>query len=337
MRVSRESNVPFDAVPQESDAPSGAPEGAGQPEGAGHRSIATAARGRVARLSRHARRFMLVSATLLIASCSSLKLGYNNADWLLVYSIDSYLDLDERQEEFLRERARELVAWHRSTQLRGYAELLDSAATRVRGSVAADDVLALQSQITERLAIVAAQAAPDLADLAATLTPAQLDHLQDRLARDMSKARLEAVRFANPESDERLRRFVDRAETWFGTLKPDQVELVRRMLAERPIDASFWMAERERRQRATVDVLRRIQAERPSRDTAAAWLRNYFVDLVQPADPSWRERLEAMRRVNAEVVAALINGATAEQRTLVQKKLRGYAEDLGTLALARQR
>jgi hypothetical protein len=287
------------------------------------------------RLSAHARRFMLVSATLLVASCSSIKLGYNNAEWLLVYSLDSYLDLDERQETLLRERARTLVGWHRATQLRDYAQVLDATAGRLRNPVSADDVLAFQDQVNAKMAAVGAHAAPDLAELAATLTPAQLDHLSSKLANDTSKARRELVRFAGREStEERVRRFIERAESWFGPLRPEQVELVRESFARRPVDQEFWMAERERRQRDIVDVLTRIRNERPAHDTATRWLREYFAQLVLPAEPARRERVLAFRRMNAELLAALLNGATPEQRASAQKKLRGYADDFTTLAAA---
>jgi hypothetical protein len=58
-----------------------------------------------------------LGVVLLLAACSSLRLGYNNADTLLVYSLDSYLNLDDAQQELARERVSELLAWHRSTQL----------------------------------------------------------------------------------------------------------------------------------------------------------------------------------------------------------------------------
>ena len=51
---------------------------------------------------------LVVASALLLAACSSLKLGYNHADTLLLYSLDSYLDLDDRQQELAGERVRRL-------------------------------------------------------------------------------------------------------------------------------------------------------------------------------------------------------------------------------------
>lgn len=310
------------------------------PRPAQDRSTGSHANGTVVarRLTAHARQFLLVSATILVASCSSLKLGYNNAEWLLTYSLDSYLDLDERQEELLRARARNLLAWHRSTQLRDYVVFLETTAGRLRNPVTADDVLEFQDQVNARMSAVSTQAAPDIAELAATLLPAQLERLSTKLASDTSKARRELVRFAGPEStEERVKHFIERSETWFGPLRPDQVKLARESFLQRPVDQEFWMAERERRQRDMVQVLRRIQSEQPPQETAVRWLRDYFAQLALPGDPARRERVVAFRRMNAELTAQLLNGASPEQRAHVQKKLRGYADDFATLANGKQR
>jgi hypothetical protein len=51
----------------------------------------------LSRLSADARRVLALSVVLLVAACSSIKLGHNNADTLLMYGLDSYFDLDDSQ------------------------------------------------------------------------------------------------------------------------------------------------------------------------------------------------------------------------------------------------
>lgn len=292
-------------------------------------------------LSVGARRLLALSVVLLVAACSSIKLGYNNADTLLMYSLDSYFDLDDSQEKLARERVRELLAWHRSTQLTQYARFVDEAQGRLGGSggqVTADDVLAFQAAMNQKLVRVGEQAAPEMARLALTLQPAQIDRFADKLAKDQSKARRELLRFAGRESlDERVKRYTDRAETWFGSVNPQQLELVRSTLASRPATETWWMDERERRQREAVALLRRIQAEQPAPEVAAGWIRGYFAELQLSSDPERRARSTEFRQRNAQLIAQLINAATPQQRTALAKKLRGYAEDFTTLASANGR
>jgi hypothetical protein len=286
-----------------------------------------------AALGQHARRFVLVSAAILLAACSQLKLGYNNADMLLAYSLDSYLKLDDDQQKLARERIAALHRWHRSTQLDAYIALLNDAQAKVAGPVTAADVLGFNAGVNRALAAIGEQSAPDLAQLALTLRPEQIDRLAERLANDTSKARRELVRFAGPESQQqRVDRYVEQAENWFGRLTPAQRETIRTAVERRPGAQDFWISERERRSRELVAVMARIRAEQPPPQTATAWIRGYFAQLAEPRDPERREQLRRSRQDNAELVAQLVNSATPAQRASIQKKLRGYAADLGALA-----
>ena len=287
-------------------------------------------------LGTHARRFVALSTVLLVTACSSLKLGYNNADTLLFYALDSYLDLDDEQSRLAKERLRKLMAWHRSTQLAGYAQLVEDAQKKVSTqgtALTADDVLTFQSEMNARLAVVGEQAAPDLAQLMTTLSAAQIDRFAEKIASDSSKARREMLKIAGKETTEdRVKRYAERADSWLGTLTPAQLEIVRASLANRPDGSAHWMAERERRQDVLIALMRRGHDERAAPELATRWLRAYFVELAEPADPERRATVFAWRRANAELMAQLVNSATPEQRTALNKKLRGYAQDFSSLA-----
>jgi len=284
-------------------------------------------------LGRQARRFVAASVALLLAACSQLQLGYNNADRALAYSLDSYLDLDDRQEELARVRIAALHCWHRRTQLPGYAQLLADAQAKVAGPVTAAEVSDFASGVRRALAAVGEQAAPDLAALALTLKPAQIDRLAERLARDTSEARRELVRYAGSDPlEQRVERYVEQAEGWFGTLSPAQRAMIRASLQRRPEAQEAWMAERERRHRELVAVMTRIRTEQPSPARATDWLREYFAELAEPRDPARRARLATYRQDSAELLAQLVSSATPAQRTVLAKRLRGYAADLEVLA-----
>jgi hypothetical protein len=276
---------------------------------------------------------------LLLAACSSFKLGYNNADTLLLYTLDSYFDLSDEQSQLARAQLAKFLDWHRSTQLPGYAQLLNEAKRKIdQGQVAPDQLLAFYGRMTAELQRLGDKAAPELAALALTLTPTQIDRFAQKLDKDTVKARRELVRFAGNESlEERIKRNTERAQSWFGSLSGAQEELIRRTLQARPDNAAWWIGERERRQRTLVAVLRRIEAEKPDAATATVWLRSYFAQLALPEGPEQRARTLEFRRGNAELIAALLNSASAEQKAHLLKKLRGYADDFGALAAAGQR
>ncbi|HXF46127.1 MAG TPA: DUF6279 family lipoprotein [Burkholderiaceae bacterium] len=283
-------------------------------------------------------RLAAVALLLFAAACSTLKLGYNNADSLLTFALDSYFDLDDAQEQLARERARTIVAWHRATQLRGYVELIEAAGRRIEAGVSADEVLDFYVAMNRRLVAIGERSAPDAALLALTLTPAQIEHFADKLAQDSAKARRQLARNAGRDAlEERIEASVQRAKEWFGSVTPEQERLIRANLAQRTGDDAWWLAERERRQRELIAILQRIVTERPAVELAARWFDEYFARLAQPADPERHAQLQRFRRGNAELIAQLINSASPAQKAALLRKLRGYADDFTTLAAAGSR
>jgi len=282
------------------------------------------------------RRWLLL-AVLLLAGCSAgVRLGYNNAETLLVYTIDGYIGLTPEQEQLVKERAGTLIAWHRATQLRDYAQLAEATRQRLDGPVTAADVLAFSTAVNARLAAVGERAAPDLAQLALTLTPEQIARMQRKLASDNAKARRELVQLAGKETlDDRVKKYAERFDFWFGSLNREQLELVRSSLAKRPDSAGWWLDERERRQRELIAIVQRIQAERPNEEVAVGWLRAYFAQLQLPPDAERRARVIEFRAVNAELVARLVNAATAEQKSKLSSRLASFAQDFVALASER--
>lgn len=280
---------------------------------------------------------LAATAVLLVAACSSLRLGYNNADTLALYSLDSYFNLDDAQESLAKERVRALLTWHRGTQLADYARLIDTAQARLDSPLTADDVLAIQAQVNDRMMVVARHAAPELAQLARTLTPEQLDHFGSKLARDNAKLRRQTVqaggaREPDKAREERIKRSIERAETWLGPLTTDQAQLLREAAARRPAGQQQWLDERERRQRELTAALDRIRAEQLDAAAGAALLERYFAELALPSDAARRASTQVSRRANAEVIAQLLNIATPAQKDRMLKKLRGYASDFTVLA-----
>jgi hypothetical protein len=276
-------------------------------------------------------------AALLLAACSTgLKIGYSYADTLLLYTIDGYVGLTPEQEQLVKERSAALMAWHRSTQLRDYAQFVQETRRKLDGPVTASDVLTFNREVNARLAALGERAAPELAQLAITLTPDQLARIERKLTSDSSKARRELVQFAGKETlDERVRKIGERADYWFGSVNRDQLQIVRNTLERRPDMSAWWIDERERRQRELLTVLQRIQSERPGEAAATRWLRAYFAQLQAPEDTERKRAIEQFRANNAELIAQLINAATPEQRAALSRRLSSFAEEFAALASER--
>jgi Skp family chaperone for outer membrane proteins len=285
--------------------------------------------------SRGPRLLVLGLFALLFAACSTIKLGYNNADTLLLHALDRYVTLTDEQEHMVRQRVGSLMAGHRATQLADYAAFIQHTRSRLDDGVTQAEVTAFTEGLNTRLATLGERAAPDAAALALTLTPSQVDEVERKLIDENTKARKDSARELKQAVDQRAKKYAERSEFWLGKLNEQQMQLVRASLANRPVDSLYWLEARERRTRDLVALLRRIQAERPSEQAAAAWFRAYFRELAQPSNPGQRARAEAFRRDNAELVAQLVNSASPQQRAHLDRKLSGFAAEFVQLAAAR--
>ena len=274
----------------------------------------------------------IAAFAMSLESCSAMKIGYNNADTLALLQLDSYLDLTDEQEQTVKERVNALLAWHRTTQLRDYVALIDRTRARLGGRITTADVMDFNQQLNVRMMTAADRAAPDIAHLALTLSVEQIDRAAKKVGNDATKARREFVRLEKDSGAERAKKYGERAESWFGKLTDEQKEIIRKSLASRPTDATWWIDERERRQREFLTLLRKIQGDRPTEEVAARWLRTYFTHLNVAPEAERRARAESYRRGSAELIAQLINHATPEQRAALDKKLNDYAQDFKALA-----
>ncbi|MGZ8274278.1 MAG: DUF6279 family lipoprotein [Burkholderiaceae bacterium] len=269
---------------------------------------------------------------LLFSACSTIRLGYNHADTLLLHTLERYVTLTDDQEHMVRRRVGSLMAWHRGTQLADYAAFVQHTRSRLDGDVSHAEVLDFGEGLSIRLATLGQRAAPDVAALTLMLTPGQIDQVERKLLDENAKARKDSAREMKQAVDQRAKKYAERSEFWLGKLDEQQIQIVRASLANRPIDSLYWIEARERRTRDLVALLRRIQAERPAEETAANWFRAYFRELARPSNVDQRARAEAFRRDNAELVAQLVNSASPQQRAHLDRRLSGFAAEFVQLA-----
>jgi hypothetical protein len=277
---------------------------------------------------------LLVSMALLLPACSAIRLGYGNADSLARWWLDQYLDLSPEQDALARERLPRLMVWHRKTQLPDYAAVLGQARSLAVGKPTAADGLELTEAVIRRVRRLADQAIPDAADLLLTLTPAQIERMSARMA-DKNLSYAKEARLAEGEAGQRKARFkrlLERAEYWYGAFSDGQEAAIRQLIDTRPSGAQFWYDERLRRQNELLDLARKVQAEKPSRERVMALLRDYADRFDMPSDPSRRATALALRKESSELAAAIQALTTPAQREHARSKFDDLIREIGELA-----
>ncbi len=269
----------------------------------------------------------------LLAGCSALKLGYGQGPTLAYWWIDRYLDLNNSQSERTRAALAEWFRWHRSTQLGDLADLLAQAQRQALAPATPAQVCTWTEVLTVRLNRAYEQAVPAMAEVALTLTPAQLQHLEQRYAKVNADF---AEDFLQPSPVERqeasLKRAVERAEFFYGRLDAAQRELLARGIAASPFDPQAWIAERRARQGDVLAALRRWTSVRPSAEALRQELRLLGEGLQQSPRSSYRAYQQRLLDYNCVFAAELHNATTPAQRRHAADLLKGWEADLRALS-----
>lgn len=273
---------------------------------------------------------------VLLAGCSAVRLAYNQAPELAYWWLDGYFDFNERQAPMARASLDEWFAWHRSTQLPDYAEVLGQLQQQALNDASAEQVCRWWDELRRRGAAAFEHGVPALAELVVTLDAKQVQHIERRYQKSDEDFKAD---FLQATRDERLasalKRTVSRAEMLYGRLDDAQRAFVARTLAASPFDAQAWLAERQARQREIVQTLRALVAERADAARAQAALRVFAAHAAQSPRPAYRAYHQRLTDYNCQFVAQLHNTTAPEQRRRAVERLKGWEDDLRALAPSR--
>ena len=281
----------------------------------------------------------MVIALLVVtlSACSTIRFGYDKLPFLAGWELDRYLDLNGEQEKLVDRRLRAIQAWHRQTQLPKYAALLKQVEEQVDDSISVQRVAGWRNEALATWPALVDQLAPAVAELAVTLTPAQLGHLEKTLAQ--ANRKIESEFFVGPDGkalrQARIKRSRERAENFLGELNaPQLARLEQRADDEATTATSHWWALRLPRQRILVDLLRSLATERPPAEEATARARLALLSLVTPTEPGLKAKADAASLAGDRYVADMLAQTSALQRRHLLERLRGYGSDLDRLMAA---
>jgi hypothetical protein len=269
---------------------------------------------------------------LALMGCSAVRLGYNNGPQLAWWWLDGYVDFSREQAPLAKQGIERWFEWHRATQLPDYAAVLADAGSKVLEPTTAAQACRWQARVRDALDPALDRAIELAADLVPGLGEPQLRHLEQRYAKGNDEMRSD---FLQPDpalrKRESVKRTVERAERLYGSLDEPQKRLIEVGVAASPFSPELWLAERERRQRDTLQVLRRLLAERADRDQRLAAVRMLAARAERSPDPEYRAYQLKLAEYNCAFAARIHNATTPAQRQKARDTLKGWEDDLRAL------
>lgn len=286
-------------------------------------------------LFQRARLLFLVALMAMLAACSTIRFTYNHGDTLLYWWLNAYIDLDSEQSDEVKKDINNLFQWHRSTQLRDYAGLLNKMQRQMGdGNVTQEELLSDYRDIMARTELLAFKALPQLADLAMTIKPAQIAQMEQKFAKNNDKFRKEFMSGSVEDQHKaRFKKAMDQFELWFGSFSREQEAQLRKASDARPLDNDVFLQERVLRQKKIVALLRRVHDQKLNKDQTMAAIHDLLRDFFGRMDaPERKAFYDAYVDSTSKYILTAIKLTTPQQKQHAQQRMQGWINDFNALA-----
>jgi Family of unknown function (DUF6279) len=277
---------------------------------------------------------VLALLLVVMTACSGLRLAYNNGDTVLYWWLNAYVDLDRDQKDWVRDDIGKLFDWHRKTQLKDYVEILRTGQKQLQGNVTQADLLSDYAEVKQRTQTLLLKAAPELADLARSLKPEQIAQMEKKFKSNNEDYRKKYLS-GDQEKRQKLRykKAMEQFELWFGSFSSEQEATLRKASDARPLDNDIWLDERMRRQQNVLNLVKKVQQEKLSKEATVILINSLIKDSFERLDHSERKPFfDAYENSTAQFVLTAIQLATPAQKAHAIKRMQGWIDDFNTLA-----
>lgn len=267
---------------------------------------------------------------LILSGCAYKRLIFNNLDWLVVYQMDSYLDLTDAQEKSIKMPVHETVDWLKAERLPAIIELLQDVQKAVEaqridaktyeGWVKRVDVW--RGEVTERVT-------PPLALLLKQLDADQIEHLEAKLSKSDRKL-VKLLGRSESEFPEEFDDYVDEAAAsykfWVGKLRKDQKILMVGKLGWNRASLAEQLKQRRRSRDFWIGLLKKHD-----RDQLATAIRNSAEADGSYRDPEYLRFRKESREKMQNFLIALFASLDQSQWKHLEKVIKELAADMENL------
>jgi hypothetical protein len=268
---------------------------------------------------------LLLCLSLLISACSRTGLAYRNLDWLLPWRLNDYLNLDSRQQAWLKPRLQTHLQWHCSAELPRYIDWLHTTES-ILAQPQPDSAQLLEqfAQFDAALKRISVEITPTAIELLQGLSEQQVRELYAAMDEDNLEDRQD---FLDPplatQLSERQTRMQERLRPWLGRLNTAQTEHIATWANSLGEQNRLWLENRQLWQAE----LRKVVAERDSSDFAER-----LTPLLQQRERYYSDEYRASygrsRQALATLFSQLLSSSDEAQRERLSHRLRDLRRDL---------
>jgi hypothetical protein len=272
----------------------------------------------------------LLCLLALLSGCS-LQLAYRFLDWGLSAKLRHYIDLNDQQADTAKAAITRFHHWHQAQELPRYAAQLAQWQTRLQQPqpFTHGELLQFQTTLESLYKNSLQQLLPSIAQLAASLSPEQREHLVKQLAKDRKKyAKIYIDVDAEELSDTLYSDMHSYLKTYLGKLTADQQAQL--TLWSRQLKP-FGQAVQNEQLRWQERLLQLLAKNLSATELQSPLSQLMLADLTDWT-PENRAIIEHNQTHTDQLLLQLLNNLTSKQRQHLIKQLHTWEEDCRSLA-----
>ena len=275
----------------------------------------------------------LLAATAVLQACSAIKIAYNQAPVLAYLYLDGYVDFNDVQALKVKDDLAQFQTWHRQTQLPAYIELLQKTQAKMLQDITEKQACEIFSDVRQKALNLTEYAEPATSAMATSFTQRQLTAIERKFAKSNTTWREDFLEgSAKSLFEKRQKSAVKRGEMLYGALNDAQLSLIALQIEKSRFRPAQSYAERQRRQKDTLQTLSQVAANPQDQERARRDIRGLLARSTVSPDAAYRKYQEQAIDDACANFAELHNSTTAEQRKKAVAVLAGYEQDFKVLA-----
>lgn len=248
-------------------------------------------------------------ALLLISGCT-FKMMYNYADWVIPWVVDDYFDLTTEQDDFLDEKIKQQLQWHKMSELPAYAAFLKEVKQKGQDGLTATELDWVYEQVDQLRKNLVQRLSADAANFLANLNQQQIEYLEAQLAELNAEAQARLTIPLEERKAERAESTVGFIEDWVGTLSEEQKSKILQWSKALPSSFERRIRLREQRQKEFVALLKNHDSAQDIKSHLLKW----YLDIEAGYPPDYQKFLKARNQMVREMVLNVDQILTPEQR-----------------------
>lgn len=268
-------------------------------------------------------------ALFAFISACSFKTVYNRLDYLIPEYVEGVVTLDDALEQRLDERTVLLLQWHRNTQLKQYADWLQSLQQDVNGQLTTGRMEQHVARMEQFWLALVIKLNDEMAYLLPLLDAEQREGLFAYLDETNEEFREEFTdRDDGERSEDYAERMIDTYENWIGDLSDSQTLTVEQGASRLISTAEHRLARRLEWQQGIRDIL----ASSDSRYDKSQRLRAFLAGFEHDPDGPIKQASDFNRKIIIGLTVEIANSMTQDQKGHFTSKTDDYIRMFTELA-----